>query len=104
MRGRVFDLAVASGHLKRFIVFGSFVTTKAHLNDVDVFLVMDDAFDLGSVTGEAKLVFDHPAAQAHFGASAFRLRRFAALRSEEGAVLGWRSKRDGSRRGIVGLV
>lgn len=98
---RVYDLASATGALKRFIVFGSFVTAKPDPNDVDVFLVMDDAFELGQVTGEARLVFDHPAAQAHFGASIFWLRRLAALPNEEEAVRGWQLKRDGTWRGVV---
>jgi len=38
-------VAAATGHLARFVVFGSFVTDKAAANDVDVFLIMDDAFD-----------------------------------------------------------
>ena len=98
---RVCELTAATGHLKRFIVFGSFVTAKPEPNDVDVFLVMDDTFNLNQVTGEARLVFDHPAAQAHFGASIFWLRQLAALPSEEEAILGWQLKRDGTRRGIV---
>ena len=98
---RVYELAAATGHMKRFIVFGSFVTAKPEPNDADVFLVMHDTFDRNQVTGEAGLVFDHPAAQAHFGASIFWLRRLAALPNEEGAVLGWQLRRDGTRRGIV---
>jgi len=58
-------------------------------------------FDLDQVVGEARLVFDHSAAQAHFGASIFWLRQLAAFPSEEEAVLGWQLKRDGTRRGIV---
>jgi hypothetical protein len=98
---RVHELVVTTGHVKRFIVFGSFVTTKPEPNDVDVFLLMDDAFDLNQVTGEARLVFDHPAAQAHFGASIFWLRRLTALPDEDEAVRSWQLKRDGTRRGIV---
>jgi len=98
---RVYELAAATGHMKRFIVFGSFVTAKPEPNDVDVFLVMHDTFDLNEVTGEARLVFDHPAAQAHFGVSIFWLRQLAALPNEQEAVLGWQLKRDGARRGIV---
>ena len=41
---RVYELAAATGHMKRFIVFGSFVTAKSDPNDVDVFLVMHDPF------------------------------------------------------------
>ncbi|MGB5079632.1 MAG: hypothetical protein WBO23_02685 [Burkholderiales bacterium] len=98
---RVYELIAATGHMKRFIVFGSFVTAKPEPNDVDVFLVMHDTFDLNQVTGEARLLFDHPSAQAHFGASIFWLRQLAALPNEEEAVLGWQLKRDGARRGIV---
>ena len=98
---RIYELAAATGHMKRFIVFGSFVTAKPEPNDVDVFLVMHDTFDLNQVTGEARLIFDHPAAQAHFGASILWLRKLAALPNEEEAVLGWQIKRDGARRGIV---
>ena len=98
---RVYDLVAATGHLRRFIVFGSFVTAKPEPNDVDVFMVMHDMFNLEQVAGEARLVFDHPAAQAHFGASIFWLRQLAAVPSEEEAVLGWQLKRDGTRRGIV---
>jgi hypothetical protein len=98
---RVYELAAATGHLKRFIVFGSFVSAKPAPNDVDLFLLMDDTFDVTQVTGEARLVFDLPAAEAHFGASIFWLRQLAALPNEEEAVLGWQIKRDGTRRGIV---
>lgn len=100
---RVYNLVAATGHLKRFIVFGSFVTAKAEPHDVDVFLIMDDTFDLSRVTGEARLVFDHPAAQSYFGASIFWLRRLAALPNEEEAILSWQHKRDGTRRGIVDI-
>ena len=98
---RVYELAIATRHVRRFIVFGLFVTSKPEPNDVDVFLIMDDAFDLSQVKGEATLVFDHPPAQAHFGASIFWLRRLAALPSEEEAVQSWQRKRDGARRRIV---
>ena len=64
---RVLDLAAESGLLARAIIFGSFLTDKAEPNDVDLFLVMDDPFDLTQVSGEARHVFDHAAAQAHFG-------------------------------------
>jgi hypothetical protein len=68
---RVYDLVASTGELRRFIVFGSFVTVKPEPNDVDVFLVMQDTFELDQLAGEARLVFDHPVAQAHFGASVF---------------------------------
>ncbi len=98
---RIYDLVASTGHMKRFIVFGSFVTATPEPNDVDVFLVMHDTFDLSHVTGDARLIFDHPAAQSRFGASIFWLGRLAALPSEEEAVVSWQLKRDGTRRGIV---
>lgn len=98
---RLYAVARTSGHLARFIVFGSFVTAKPEPNDVDVFLLMEDAFDAGQLTGEARLLFDHGAAQAHFGASVFWLRRLAAWQGEQAAVEYWQVKRGGGERGIV---
>jgi len=98
---RVYRLAQASGHLARFVVFGSFVTDNLEPYDVDLFLVMDDAFDAGALPSEAALVFDHAAADAHFGASVFWVRRLAAFGGGQAAVEYWQVKREGSRRGIV---
>lgn len=101
---RIYQVAVTAGHLGRFVVFGSFVTAKEQPNDVDVFLLMEDSFDAGQLVGEARLLFDHSAAQAHFGASVFWMRRLAALGGEQAAVEFWQTKRDGSRRGIVEII
>jgi hypothetical protein len=101
---RIYHLARSTGHLGRFVVFGSFVTAKPDPNDVDIFLVMADSFDVGQVTGEARLLFDHAIAQAHFGASVFWLRRLACLEGEEEAIRHWQTKRDGGQRGIVEII
>lgn len=101
---RIYGVAVDTGQLARFVVFGSFVTAKREPADVDVFLLMEDTFDMGQLSGEARVLFDHAAAQAHFGASVFWLRRLAALGSEEQAIGGWQIKRDGTRRGIIEIV
>ncbi len=98
---RVLELAGATGQVARVIVFGSFLSDKAEPNDVDVFLVMEDTFDLDGVSGEARLVFNQPSAQAYFGASVFWVRRLACFPSESELVSGWALKRDGSTRGIV---
>ena len=34
---RIYDLASGTGHLARFIIFGSFITAKPDPNDVDIF-------------------------------------------------------------------
>jgi hypothetical protein len=101
---RIYHVAFGTGHLARFLVFGSFVTAKREPADVDVFLLMEDTFDVGQLTGEARVLFDHAAAQAHFGASVFWLRRLAALGGEEQAITGWQIKRDGTYRGIIEIV
>jgi len=101
---RLHDLATSTGHVARFIVFGSFVTAKDEPNDVDVFLMMDDEFDLDSLDGESKLLFDHRFAQEHFGASVFWVRRLAAFGGEDTMVEEWQFKRDGNRRGIVEIL
>ena len=98
---RIHDFARGTGHLARFIIFGSFVTDKPEPNDVDIVMIMDDAFDAGTLEGEAALLFDHPVAQTLFGASVFWVRRFAALGGENKFVRHWQIKRDGSLRGIV---
>lgn len=102
--GRIEQLARATGHLARFVIFGSFITAKPDPNDVDVFLLMEDTFDSGSLGGEARLLFDHASAQAHFGASVFWMRRLAALGGEREAVEFWQVRRDGGRRGIVEVI
>jgi hypothetical protein len=72
---RLYELVKSTGHLTRFVVFGSFITTKIDPNDVDIFLLMEDSFNLASVTTEAALVFQHMEQmlileRAFFGASA----------------------------------
>jgi len=101
---RIYRVSVGTGKLARFVVFGSFVSDKREPADVDVLLLMEDTFDMGRLTGEARILFDHAAAQAHFGASVFWLRRFAALGGEEQFIDGWQIKRDGTFRGIIEIV
>jgi hypothetical protein len=90
-----------TGHLARFIVFGSFVTDEPDPNDVDVFMIMDDNFEVGQLSGECRLLFDHSAAQTHFGCSVFWVRQVAALGGEQATIEHWQVKRDGTKRGIV---
>lgn len=70
-------------------------------NDVDIFLLMDDLFDVRQVSPEASLVFDHAVAQNRLGASVFWIRRVAALGGEEATLGYWQLKRDGGKRGVV---
>src|SRR5437899_48187 len=101
---RIYRLAHSTGHLARFIVFGSFTTAKPEPNDVDIFLLMEDSFDVRHVSPEARLVFDHTAAQNLLGASVFWIRRAAALGGEEATITHWQIKRDGNKRGILEVI
>ena len=101
---RIYQLARSTGHLAHFIVFGSFVTAKAEPNDVHIFLLMEDSFDVRQVSSEARLVFDHAAAQNLLGASVFWIRRAAALGGEDATIAHWQIKRDGNKRGILEII
>ena len=82
----------------------AFVTSKEDPHDVDVFLLMEDSFDVQSVSGEARILFDHGPAQSYFGCSIFWLRRLAVINAEESALADWQIRRDGRRRGIIEVV
>lgn len=101
---RLYQLVTSTGQMARFIVFGSFVTAKDEPNDVDVILLMEDIFDLSTVSGEAALVFQHMETDAHFGASVFWTRRSGALGGEQAMVEYWQVRREGGQRGIVEIV
>ena len=98
---RIYALANSTGKVARFIVFGSFVTAKRSPNDIDIFLLMEDSFDVDHVYGETALIFDHQEAQNILGASIFWIRKLAAISGEQEAVEYWQIKRDNTRRGIV---
>ena len=82
--------------------FGSFVSDGADPHDVDVFLLMNDDFDVDQLAPNQRLVFENASAQSLFGASVW-VRRMAAFPSEAELISGWGIKRDGSVRGIVEL-
>ena len=101
---RIYQLAASTGQLARFVVFGSFVTAKDEPNDVDIILLMEDTFDLGSQPGETAIVFQHQEADAHFGASVFWTTRSNALGGEQAMIEYWQVRREGGQRGIVEIV
>ena len=99
---RIHRLVAATGKLERFVVFGSYVTTKLEPRDVDVVLVMKDDFSLTACDEQTRALFDHQRAQAEVGASIFWLCPTVLLHgSLEDFLLGWGTKRDLTRRGIV---
>lgn len=98
---RIYDLALSTGQVARFIVYGSFITAKPFPNDVDIFMLMKDTFDLYQFNDEVAVVFDHMACQNYEGASVFWVRKMAAIGGEQTAVEFWQINRDGTNRGIV---
>jgi predicted nucleotidyltransferase len=98
-------VATTTAHLDRFIVFGSFVTSKPDPNDVDILLVMRDDFELSACSGEARKLFNHAEAEAGFGASVFWIRpSMLVMDTLEEFILHWQIKRDLGRRGIVEVI
>lgn len=91
--------------MQHFIIFGSYVTSKAKPNDVDIILVMDDSFKLKDCPAESAGLFNHAVAQARYGASIFWTRPMALINETvEEFMAYWQSKRDGSQRGIIEVV
>lgn len=93
-----------TGQLRRFILFGSFVTRKPEPGDLDIFLSMDNAFDATKVEDSSRPIFDHTVAQAEWDASVFWARQEGLLTSEEEAIAYWQIKRDRSQRGIIEVL
>ena len=101
---RIYSLVENTGHLARFIIFGSFITTKSYPGDIDIFLLMENSFDASQLSGETALIFNHFTSQNYEGASIFWIRRLAAFDGEEATVEHWQYKRDGTKRGIVEVM
>jgi hypothetical protein len=101
---RIYDLAHGTGQVARVIIYGSFITAKPSPNDVDIFLLMDDAFDKTETSGETAAIFDHLTTENKIGASVFWMRRLSVLDSEPELIEHWQIKRDLTKRGIVEVI
>lgn len=99
---RVYQLAVATGHLDRILLFGSYVSSKDEPNDVDVILVMRNDFRSENCPADSTVLFDHARANDELGASIFWVRPDMLLDEPlELFLASWQVKRDGRRRGVV---
>ena len=76
----VHALAVRTGALKNFYVFGSFVSATPHPRDVDVLIVMQESFRLEDCPEESRPLFMQPFLRA------------------------WQTTRDGKIRGILEIA
>jgi len=98
----IYQLVTVTGKLERFVIFGSYITAKHNPHDVDVVLVMKDDFSMAACDDRTRILFDHQRAEGEVGASIFWLCPSVLLRGTlEDFLLGWGTKRDLTRRGIV---
>ena len=101
----IYDLAKRTAYLQHFVIFGSYITNKPYPNDVDVILVMDEGFSLDKCPSESLALFDHPIAQARYGASIFWMRSNTLIsETVDEFIAYWQIKRDGTQRGIVDVT
>lgn len=99
---KIYRLAQATGRLKRFIIFGSYITGKPSPNDVDILLVMDNEFALDECDEEARVIFYHDQVQKQLGASVFWITEATVLMESVAEFIAyWQIKRDSNKRGIV---
>lgn len=101
---KIYDLANGTGKLTRFIIYGSFVTSKENPNDVDVFLVMKDDFSKNDYTGDVRKIFEHLETENKIKASIFWMLEMSVAVNEKIFIEGWQNKRDETKRGIVEVI
>jgi len=94
----VHELAVRTGALRKFYVFGSFVSAIPEPRDVDVLLLMTRDFRIEDCSSDSRLLFSHQQAEERYGASVFWFRE-GAMPNE--LLRAWQLKRDGTLRGIL---
>ena len=90
--------------MQRFILCGSYVTATPHPRDVDIFLVMRGGFQPRAAPSEAQRLFRHDTAQNALGASIFWVNAETSFADTEDLIIGWQTRRDLQRRGIVEVV
>jgi hypothetical protein len=96
------ELAVLTGRLRSFYVFGSFVSVAPAPRDVDVILIMRQGFRLEDCPRESATLFSHADAEARYAASVFWLREGTLPDAAMRAFLRvWQTERDGTVRGIL---
>ncbi len=101
---RISALARRTGAVQRFIIFGSYVTAEPNPRDVDIFLVMRDAFQPCDAPPEVQSLFRHDTAERMWGASIFWVNAATSFADTEDLIIGWQTRRDLQRRGIVEVM
>ena len=100
----IYELAHHTGSVQRFIIFGSYVTAAPNPHDIDVFLVMQGGFQPRDAPSETQCLFRHDTAQSELGASIFWVNAETSFADTEDLIIGWQTRRDLQRRGIVEVV
>ena len=100
----IYELAHRTGSVQRFIIFGSYVTDAPNPHDIDVFLVMQGGFQPRDAPFETQCLFRHDTAQSELGASIFWVNAETSFADTEDLIIGWQTRRDLQRRGIVEVV
>jgi hypothetical protein len=98
---KIYFSAMQTNQVLRFIVYGSFVTTKENPNDIDIFMLMEDDFDPDELYGKNRLIFKHLTTQEYEGASVFWGTKTGIIGDADDFIAGWQTKRDKTLRGIV---
>ena len=101
---RIYELARRTGSVQRFIIFGSYVTAEPNPRDVDIFLVMRGGFQPRDAPPETQFLFRHDTTQSELGASIFWVNAETSFADTEDLIIGWQTRRDLQRRGIVEVV
>ena len=79
-------------------------TFEPNPRDVDIFLVMRGGFQPREALPEAQRLFRHGTAQSELGASIFWVNAETSFADTEDLLIGWQTRRDLQRRGIVEVV
>jgi hypothetical protein len=101
---RIYNLAKATAQLRRFVIYGSYITDKPNPGDVDIFLVMQEGFDPETLGDDSKLLFEHGEVHDKLGASIFWVTLGNSFASIDFLITGWQTKRDKTRRGIIEVL
>lgn len=101
---KIYNLVKGTGKLSRFIIYGSFITSKENPNDIDIFLVMNNDFVKNDYSGDVRRIFEHLETENKFKASIFWMLEISVALNEKVFIEGWQNKRDNTKRGIIEVI
>jgi hypothetical protein len=102
--GDLLEVAKATGKLEHVFLWGSFLTSKASPNDLDVLLVMATDFDLDQLPEEFRVLFDYAQARIRFHADVFWTKVSIGQETLDLWLETYQIGKNFKRRGIVEVV